>query len=243
MKKIALFAGVLLALSASMASAQGGINLAWIDCQGPVNKVFACNTNTGTNTMVGSFDPPHTLPEFLGLSGQVDITTDQPTLPEWWKHGTGFCRGTTALATNFDGSTAPTCTDVFFGQAAGGFSYDVGFPTGTSNRARFRVTCAVPFDNRTQVDPGTEYFAFKGIIQNSKSTGTGACAGCTNPACIVLNEIQLFQPPEAADDPILTNLRERNFITWQTPPTGPPGCPLTTPTRNSSWGQVKSLYR
>jgi len=241
MKKIALLTGVLLALSASMALAQGGINLAWNDCQGPVNATFACNTNTGTNTMVGSFDPPHVLTQFLGISAQVDITTDQANLPDWWKHGSGQCRGTTALATNFDGSTAPTCTDVYFGQAAGGFAYDVGF--GSPARARFRIQCAVPIDNRTEVDPGTEYFAFKGIIQHTKSTGTGSCAGCTEPACIVLNEIQLFQPPEAADDPQITNPRDRNYITWQPPPTGPAGCPLTTATRNSTWGQVKSLYR
>jgi len=240
MKKIALFAGVLLALSASMASA-AGINLAWNDCQGPINATFACNVNTGLNTMVASFDPPHVLTQFLGISAQIDITTDQPALPDWWKHGTGQCRGTTALSTNFDGSTAPTCTDVYFGQASGGFNYDVGF--GSPARARFRIACAVPIDNIVEVDPGTEYFAFKGLVQHTKSVGTGSCAGCSNPACIVLNEIQLFQPPAQADDPIITNLRDRNWITWQVPPTGPVGCPLSTPTHNSSWGQVKSLYR
>ena len=245
MKKIALFAGVLLALSASMASAQGGINLSWgPDCglAGTVNLTNTCTTNTGNvGTMVASFDPPHTLTQFLGISAQIDITTDQPTLPDWWQIGTGFCRPSAALQTNFDGSTALSCIDVYANAAAGGYAYDVGF--GTPARARFRVQCAVPIDNVVQVDPGTEYFAFKAIVTKAKSLGTGACAGCANSACIVLNEVQLFQPPEAADDPRINNPRERQFITYQLPPTGPIGCPASTPTRNSSWGQVKSLYR
>jgi len=243
MKRITLIAGAMLVLGASIASAEG-INLSWTDCGafGTQNVSFACNTNTGlAGSMVGSFDPPPGVAEFLGLSAQIDITTDQPNLPDWWKHGSGQCRGTTALSTNFDFTANSNCIDVYAGQAAGGFAYDVGF--GTPNRARFRIQCAVPFDNRLPVDPGTEYYAFKANLQRAKTVGTGSCAGCTNPACIVLNEIQLFQPPEAAFDPSITAPLSRNWITWQLPITGPPGCPLSTPTQGRSWGQVKSLYR
>jgi hypothetical protein len=59
----------------------------------------------------------------------------------------------------------------------------------------------------------------------------------------VLNDIQLFQPPELLFDPLIFNPAERSFVTWQNPVTGPPGCPFATPTRTATWGQVKSLYR
>jgi len=59
--------------------------------------------------------------------------------------------------------------------------------------------------------------------------------------CIVLNNIQLFQPPEAGNDPDISNPANSNYVTWQASVV--PGCPQSTPTRSSSWGQVKSLYR
>src|SRR2546425_117311 len=102
MKKIVLIAGMLLAAGASMASASG-INLSWNDCGtfGTANQTFACNTNSGVNTLVASFIPPAGLNNFEGIASQVDITTDQAALPDWWAHGSGFCRGTTGLAVNF----------------------------------------------------------------------------------------------------------------------------------------------
>ena len=244
MKKLLVLAAMAV-LSASAASAEG-INLSWNDCGlfGTQNATFNCATTSGAPfTIVASYIPPPGVDEFLGLSAQIDITTADPTLPAWWQHGTAFCRGTSGLSVSFDFTGGPfSCFDFWQGQAAGGFAYDVGF--GTPNRGRLRVQCAIPIDQRGPVDASTEYYAFKTNLQRSKSTGTGACAGCLTSACIVLNAVQLFQPPGApAGDPEIFNPVDRNFVTWQSPVGGPPGCPLSTPTTNKSWGQVKSLYR
>jgi hypothetical protein len=235
----------MLALSASLATA-AGINLAWDDCPAPaggggIAKVFDCNSNSGAPfQLVGSFIPPAGIPEFLGISAQIDVTTNTPSLVDWWHHGSTACRGNTGLSTNFDFTSGPfSCVDFYFGSAAGGFAYDIGF--GTPNRARLRIQCAVPFDNRGPVAETSEYYALRVNLQRAKSTGTGSCAGCPEAACIVLNEIQLFQPPEQANDPVITNPGTQNFALWQA--TAIPGCPLSTPTQKSSWGQVKSLYR
>jgi hypothetical protein len=231
-------------LGASAASAQGQINLAWNDCgaAGAVDAAFACNTNSGAPfSMVASFVAPGALPEFLGISAQIDMKFDSGTVPDWWAHGTGFCRGTTGLATNFDFTSGPfTCFDFYIGSAAGGFAYDVGF--GTPNRARFRVQCAVPFDNRGAIDGSTgEIYAFKGNVLRSKTTGTGNCLGCEIAGCIVLNEMQLFQPPAQANDPVITTPGTGNHVTWQGGANT--NCPASTPTKSATWGQVKSLYR
>ena len=243
MKKNIVIAGAMLVLGASAASASG-INLSWTNCGtfGVQNVTFACAVNSGSSQMFASFDPPAGVTAMGGMSAQIDITTDQANLPDWWKHGTGQCRGTAALPVSFDFTSGPPdCADYWLGQAAGGTAYDVGF--GSPSRARFRVQAAIAAGTELPVDAGTEYYAFKATLQRTKSTGTGSCAGCLNSACIVLNEIQLFQPLELQFDPIITNPRERQFITWQNPATGPSGCPLSTPTKSKTWGQVKSLYR
>ncbi len=210
----------------------GGINLSWSDCgnAGFENMTFACNTNTGAPfAMIASFIPPPNVPAFLGVSAQIDIRSDTPALPDWWRHGTGQCRSTTALSTSFDFTAGPfTCTDFYAGQAAGGFAYDVGF--GSANRARLRIQAAIPFDNAGPVDPETEYYAFKANLLRSKTTGTGSCTGCSEPMCIVLNEIQLFQPFERNFDPQLIMPINRNYISWQG---GSVTCLSTTPVQAS----------
>src|SRR5688572_11021174 len=99
MKKSFLLTGAMLALSASLAVAQG-INLSFVDC-GLAGNRFAtstCNSNIGApEIVVGSFVPPAGLTEFLGLNAQVDVTT-AGALPDWWKHGATSCRGTGGLS-------------------------------------------------------------------------------------------------------------------------------------------------
>jgi hypothetical protein len=232
------------ALLASSTSHAAGINLSWNDCgaAGTPTLSFACNVNTGAPaSLVASFVPPAGVPEFLGISAQVDITAGT-TLPDWWKHGSGpgDCRGVTGLSTSFDFTSGPfTCTDFYSGQAAGGNAYDSGFQT--ANRARLRIQCAVPVDNRGAVDPSTEYYAFKVNISRSKTIGGGSCAGCTQEACIVFNSIQLFQPLELANDPVIDVAKDRNYVTWQS--AAILDCPASTGARTTTWGKLKSLYR
>jgi hypothetical protein len=242
MKKSLLIAGAMLVLGASVASAQGGLNLSWNDCGtfGAATATFACNTNSGSNSLVASFIPPESLPEYLGLNSQIDIRT-QGDMPLWWQHGSTSCRGTTGLAVNFDFTSNSNCVDFFVGQAAGGFVYERPLgPAPANERGRIRVTCAVPFDNRGPIDAGTEYYAYRVNFLRAKTTGTGSCAGCSTPACLVLDNIQLFQPPEQGNDPMITNPADRAHVTWQS---SDPLCPASTPAANKTWGQVKSLYR
>ncbi len=207
----------------------GTINLSWDDCglSGTVLKTFACDANTGTPfTFVGSFVPSSTLPEFLGVSVDMVIRWDTSNVPDWWRHGSGLCRGNTGLATNFDFTSGPfSCLDFYVGFGAGGHAYDLGY--GSPNQARLRIQAAVPFENRGVIDPSSEYYAFKVSLLRGKTTGSGSCNGCFEPACIVLNEIQLFQTPELANDPRITNSGARNFVNWQQEL---PSCPGAVPT-------------
>src|SRR5262245_1949996 len=82
-----------------------GINLSWDDCgfNGLANKVFACNNNVGAPfTMIGSFIPPAGINEYIGMEAVLTVQSSTSTLPDWWRHGLGQCRGSTALNTIFD---------------------------------------------------------------------------------------------------------------------------------------------
>jgi hypothetical protein len=246
MKKTLLLCGALIALSASAALA-AGINLSYNDCGtfGLASKSFACNNNTATgtglNTVVASFVAPSGVDHYVSCESELEIQTDSPTLPDWWKiRGTGQCR-TGVLLSNADFTAGPfNCTDFFSGAAAGGIgAYDLAF--GGLNRSHIKLVWAVAPDAEGALIDGTEYYAFKISFNNSKSFGTGSCAGCAIPACINMRYIKVVQPSVYLDNRTISNPADRAHVTWQA--AGDPICIGATPSKNSTWGAVKALYR
>jgi hypothetical protein len=237
MKKTLLISGVLLALTATVASADG-INLAWTDCGTPELRTFACAANTGNNVMVVSYDPPPGITKLVGINSIMDLQSQSDPLPAWWDlFNPGSCRTGPTLNAVYAGAV---CTDYGTGDGAGGITAYLN--TG-SNRRRLGGSWAYNEGFAHNVDPGTEYFAFNIVVNNLKSAGTGACAGCQDPVCIVLNDILLGQPAgEPGGSPHIINVRDRNWVTWQGP-VGGQGCPGVTPTTNKTWGQLKTMYR
>lgn len=244
MKKALLLCGALLALSASVASA-AGINFSWNNCgdNGVQNKTFACTSNTLTGAiMYGSFIPPAGSAAITGMEVVIDLQSSAATLPAWWQYKyTGSCRGT-ALSTSVDFTSGPfECADYWAGAGQGGMTAYITPYATAANRARLLMIYAVPQNIAAPVDETLEYYAFKATVNGSKSVGTGACAGCADPVCIVLNEVKLTQPVGVGDFRI-QNPASRNFVTWQGGAVSG-GCPAATPTHNTTWGSVKSLYR
>src|SRR5512143_545213 len=110
MKKVMLLCGLLLAVSASVAAAGAGTNLRWNGCfgegTGASNKAFACNTNTGTNLMVGSFQLGTDILQTPGQEVVIDFASADATLPAWWQFkNAGTCRQA-ALTMNFVANAA-----------------------------------------------------------------------------------------------------------------------------------------
>jgi hypothetical protein len=106
----------------------------------------------------------------------------------------------------------------------------------------------VPATSATPIVGGDELYDFTINITNQKTVGTGSCAGCTTPVCIVLNSINVVAQDNVEERLLSTPTAPgSNFITWQgggNPSAGGTiGCPAATPTRRSTWGSVKSLYR
>ena len=224
-----------------MASAAfaAGVNLSWTACgaAGTDSKTFACAANTGSDVLVASFVAPAGTSGITGIEAVVDIQSSTPTMPDWWLFkNAGTCRQT-ALSTL---SAGVSCDgDYWAGQASGGISAYITPYLAATNRARLLVIYAVPSNLAGPVDVDVEYFAFTATIGHAKTVGTGSCAGCATPMCVVLNEIKLTQGVGIGDFR-LGNAAVNNIVTYQGESAA--NC-LTVPVKNRTWGAVKSLLR
>ncbi len=250
MKKTLLMTCTLLALAAGIAAAgPGGLNLSWTDCgaAGTQNAVFSCANNVGTDILVGSYVTPCCAESVLANEIVVDLQTAGGTLAAWWSmRGSAplGCRSS-SLAQSGDFTVAPfnislACYDYWQGGASGGVSMDA--PVG--NRARIKALEGVPTGSPL-IQPlaeGTQVYSFQLKINHAKTVGTGSCAGCQTPVCIVLNSIKLNQTLlTPGGDKFISAPALRSFVTYQGGPGG--DCYGSTPAKNTTWGGVKALYR
>ena len=258
MKKVTLLCGLLLAISATVASAAPGVNLRWQACWGDgglPNRNSLCNSNLGNaGQLVGSFElgaAGH--PNTSGVEIVMDVASAGAVLPAWWQqNGLGQCRSVSMTMNGTISALAVACFDWASGAAAGGLAaYNIG--TNGPNTARAIGGFAVPAVSIANLPGGLELFAFNAVITLIRTTGAGSCAGCLTPACIVLNSLKVASPPVAGQpstDVVLTgptNGTDSNYATWQ----GGggivvgtrQGCPAAVPTHNTTWSSVKTLYR
>jgi hypothetical protein len=250
MKKTLLMTGVLLAMTASIASA--GISLSWNDCAveaAVVNKNFACNTNGANHDMFIALDPPPSVTATNGHNSFIDLQSASPTLPAWWDlKNTGSCRATSLLGSGDFSTAAPSggfgaCQDPWQGVGSGSIpGYNLNF--GGPNRVRM-VTGISVSGFSSAMNQGTQYYSMKVRINSAKTVGTGACAGCDVPVCLVLNLVRIAQLPgtPGGDIDVVDPHTTGNWVTWQGGDVGGIGCPGVVPVKNTTWGKVKSLYR
>jgi hypothetical protein len=190
---------------------------------------------------VGSFVAPSFVDAMSANEVVFDIQTVGVSLTPWWGMRTGACRASASLAGDFNFTAGPfTCYDYWQAGAIGALSQDVA----VGNRARVKGVFALPAGDAriTSVPEGTEVYSFKANINNAKSVGLGACAGCPLGACIVLNSIKINQPVGTpGGGKFISATAMRNHATWQ----GGIGadCYAATPAKNTTWGSVKALYR
>ena len=233
----------------------GALNLRWNDCWGDggtMNRLFACNTNSGSDQMVASFIPTKPYAGIEGLDAIVVFTTAGASVPPWWQFRTaGSCRLSSLNATASLPATAVNCVDWAGGGSNALITSYVVDALGPGT-VRFQVSAAVPSGGTVELAIGQEYFAFTLGLGHQKSVGTGSCAGCDLGACIALQSIALRHPVPDPSEPIFPVgfQSDDRLVLWQggvgvTQRTlsGLTSCPRATPTRNSAWGAVKALYR
>ena len=233
----------LLFASARLASAGPGyVNLSWIDCgaSGAQNRAFACNTNSGSFALVGSFLAPSGVIAASGIVSTLHIQSTGSSLPSWWGMAPGLCRAG-SLTASFDFTSNFQCLDYWQGGASGSIVMD--FPA--ANRTMLSVAAALPAGSPliTSITEGDEVYAFKAVVDAAKTTGPGACAGCQTGVSICVSSITITQPAGTPGGDLRVSLpAARNFATWQGGNLFPYVCDAT-PARNTTWGSIKTLYR
>ncbi len=244
-----------------------GVNLRWDNCYadgGAQNKDFACDTNAGSERLVGSFELASSMSGVTGLEIYLHLGSSSASLPAWWQFKNAATCRQTALAAQFSPPTGSAgCVDWGGASEAGGIgSYLLN--TQGPNHALIAMAVAVPAP--VELAAGQEHYAFTLTINHTKTVGLGACAGCAEPVVIFLSAIRIV--PGTNPGVLLTdgaNFMGSRWVSWQQafPTNIQQGCQATggglfcfnpttffdvvlsppTPNRSSTWGQLKSLYR
>ena len=240
MRKLPILTLLLCSFAASTASA-AGLAIAWQQCLGDggtQNRNFACDTNEGSNVLVGSFSLDAALLQVNGNELVVDLCTSTPSLPDWWRfRNAGTCRQAALSIAAHDGIG---CPDMFVGQASMNIAaYQIGIRG--ANNARILSVNAVQEAHVVDLDPSTQYGIARWTITNIKTVGTGACAGCQQPGCIVFNSANITTMGNTNNTRLTSEMGPGyNYVTWRG---GNYNCPFVVPTRTTTWSSVKSLYR
>lgn len=245
---MSVVAAMLFAASSALAA---NVTLAWNGCLsdgGATNRTSTCAANTGTNTMVGTFQLDADFAGVTGIEVVIDLIS-AGTIPSWWEFFTaGTCRQASLTGNATISGAAVNCVDAFSGAAAGGVAAYQSSPSPSdwgispaNEPAHRRVKLGFAVASPADMLGNTDYFAFNLNVNNAKTVGTGACAGCSTPVCIVFNSCNVVAGTSSnikvsnGTGPV-----GNNAITWQ----GGAGADCqAVPTRNVTWGQVKSLYR
>lgn len=247
MKKLVLLSGILLTVTATVASAGSGTNLRWNVCFGDggiLNKSFACDSNSGQQQLVGSFVSGTSIPQSFENDFVVDLASGSPTFPAWWSFSVGSCRIGSLRGNSLPGTN---CLDWSSGLSILTWGYQTGLRG--PNTTRIRGGGVVNRLDAADLLPAQEYLVFTLIVDNRKTVGPGSCTGCQTGVCIVFNSLECMTNLPANNRIITgpTNGTDSNYCTWQgggSPVVGTAaGCPAATPTKNATWGVVKALYR
>jgi hypothetical protein len=244
MKKTLLLAGLLLALTATVAMA-GGVNVSWMNfCWGDEgstnNLTWACSSNSNANIrMTCSFIVDETRTDFGGAGIYMEGMSEAVSVPDWWKTGDGDCRNN-AISSYSDYSVLPA--DIDGGVCS--FAFGENTPSGglgamlwSGNRMQANAAWATAVDNT--LNAATQYFICQFRV-SATGTFNGVCTGCTSPVVWALNKVNVGY--FGLLDPVTLDMvipGGNQCLAWQSSTLS---CGLV-PARNTTWGQVKNLYR
>jgi hypothetical protein len=225
--------------------------LRWNQCYGDggvQNKTFACGTNAGAEVLTGGFALGADLAQVSGNEVTLELASAGAVLPAWWEFkNAGTCRPTAMIISFSIDPLASVCQDWAQGLSSGGIlAYNIGVKG--PNTARMVAALAVAPENLQNLSAGQEYFSFSLRISHTKTVGTGACAGCTTPVCLLLRSINVTTPVVVNNQTLSGpgNGVDSDFATWQggggiSSIIGS-GCPGALPVEKRTWGAVKALY-
>ncbi len=250
MKKTLLLTALLLVVALPVFA--GGVNFAWSPVcytEDPTNvRTFACNVNTATL----SFQWPMTLswkidtdmPDLVGIEITLMGQTSLAAIPDWWKVGAApDCRANQLLYTS-DKTAVETgpggCADWTAGTAFNLFGY---IYQADPKLVQVNGGCAIDASLPVLATAGQEYYGGQFLLKNTKTVGTGSCSGCATPFIMGLRLVTVAGLDGRRDDLGDALPGGNQCLYWNTQPDAVLHCLEPVPAKNTTWGQVKSLYR
>lgn len=261
MKKLLILAAAL-TLSASAAFAQGtpGVDLTFTGCPGHATAVtdvvLDCAGGSSAYNLIGTFKVPQQMPQFFAMDISMDWQQENggKALDPFWHFEAGGCNNgglsfsaaqTGVIAGCPVGAGTKNGTWVSPWTPTGGAAAFAGITgygpdfAGQLGRGRMLITVTRASNNPFVLNPNINYYAFHiGIF----SFGAFGCAGCDKKVAIVWNSATLFQnQPEPTV--VIAGPTEKTSQYCATVNSASLTTCAATPTRNTTWGQVKSIYR
>jgi hypothetical protein len=241
--KTLVLVGVLLTLAAPAIAARG-INLNWgtvCYTEAPMSALtFACDTNAGNSVITVSFAIGTEMADMIAVEFEIVGESTASSLPDWWKIGAApdcrsgqvqFSDSITAVetetpCTGWPGNGRFMATQYGWYPGAAGAHASMGVA----------IDWATPFD----MQPGIEYYAGQITVLHGRTVGVDACTGCSTGMVWGLNSV-LVHGFNSREDRLWDPLPGGNqCLTWNNAPQH--WC-VTVPTRTTTWGQIKSMYR
>ncbi len=252
MKQLLSLCVVSLLLASSSAHA-GGLSMRWDACEGDggtQNLMFACNTNVGSRALVCSVTLDSDMLDVVSDDTSIEIYAAGSQLPPWWELRSNVsqsfiaCRNSSLSITAQNGAS---CPDIFALTAS--MNIAAFFPFASSGGARFTSVNAVPNQDARDLilanhpTGNATWGIARFLISNFRTVGTPSCSNCTTPVCLWFRSCSVSVVGHLGDRNFVANASTpgSDFVTWQS--SGPSSCPGFVPTRNATWGAVKTLYR
>jgi len=236
-----LLVAIALVLSLPAPSDAQAPRLQWNDCGdgGALDNAFSCSNNSALHFLVSSFVAPIPMTHFIGSTTEIILASDVAGMPSWWRMDESGCRAGALSSEDPLALGTYSCANPFAGSMNLGLSHFEANYGGDPHRAKIIVDLARS-DAGVPLVPGTEYLANVIQIRSTKTTGAGACEGCSQTVCLELERVIVAEPQLSIE------LRP-NGISW---PSGVSWhdsqgatCFSVIPTRKATWGGIKSLYR
>ena len=251
MKKVVWIAALILVFPAgtAMGDVGNGIDLTWDDCVGGAsaqnNKDFTPCTGDKVHELIGCFKVATDMPDFFAMDVSIDLqqADGNPLVPFYHyegcnRYGLGQNDARTQAGPSCLSFTTPWPTVGISPPVEPPLAYGPNF-MGRNGRGRLLTGFYRPSDNPFPLVAGTNYYGFHlEFYDHNASEAGGACSGCGTPASVVWNSATLFGDTETR---LLTGADKKAFY-CATINQGASSC-AATPTRNTTWGQLKSIYR
>jgi hypothetical protein len=171
--------------------ARAGIDLSIARCapQGDSTIRLDCAHADSVIEIIGTFQVPDTVRNFIGIGVTVDFETETDDLPPFWRfEATGCNRTGITLTDAIPDDVCDHAVNVWGEKGSEAFSGIAAYGPEYEGYHRGRLVAAVVRSASNPVDlvPGVNYFGFtlRLFLDNAAEAG-GKCAGCKTPVRVI----------------------------------------------------------